>query len=326
MVKKLLSILVVALLAFYPSVSFAEGEDAASPASPFPKIVYSENNVSVSSDGQNWLAAHSEMSVAEGSHIKTAEASYCDVALDKSLKNIISLGPNSDIVVGEALKQVKISKGRVFAELKALPAGSQFEVVTPQAIAGVRGTAWESIVDMITQFVVQDNSIFVQGIGSEGQVTGENDVPAGSSITVNEQGLLGAVAMAAQADLNRMDSWSDRIEHSVGTYQQEHPNETIENYDGQTSNLYEKVMEEEMAGEESSFAAFDEDTLFIQTDFEDGIGNDITQSTFSGRGSPLVFDSPIPTPPSVSVTDSRTPPFPTPTNCHCPATNPQCQC
>ena len=51
--------------------------------------------------------------------------------------------------MGESIMKLRISKGRVFSELKALKPGSTFEISTPQAIAGVRGTAWETVVDEV---------------------------------------------------------------------------------------------------------------------------------------------------------------------------------
>ncbi len=276
MIKKVVTILIISLFVFCP-VSFAQTENR-SPV-PSAKIVYVENTVILSSDGQNWTPAKAGMAVSDSTQIKTVDASYCDIALDQDLKNIISVGPNSNIAMGAAFKQVKISTGRVFSELRALAPGSQFQVVTPQAIAGVRGTAWETVVGTTTQFNVKNHTIYVQGTSAEGK---ENEVPEGNSIVANERGDLGPVGVAAKEDMDRMGNWSNRIVQSLETYRENQANDKVESYDGQSSDLFAEVMQEEMAGDPASFASFDENkTLFIQTDFEQGItGSDITQTTF----------------------------------------------
>ena len=120
MIKKTFQLFFLVAIAVLP-VAFAFGEDAAE--SNLPKIVYIEGSVSVNFAGGEWVDAQKGMALNVDSAIKTGDASYCDIALDKEMKNIISLGPNSDVKLGAAFKQIKISKGRVFSELKNLPEG-----------------------------------------------------------------------------------------------------------------------------------------------------------------------------------------------------------
>src|SRR3989338_2794420 len=163
------------VLPFQTQTLFAEEESS----SGIPKIVYVEGTVTVNISGEGWVPAEKGTALLENSAVKTEDQSYCDIALDKESKNIISVGPNSEVKLGKDFNQIDISKGRVFSELKALPPGSMFEVVTPQAIAGVRGTAWESVIGATAQFNVKDSVIYVKGKDEKGKITGTENVPYG---------------------------------------------------------------------------------------------------------------------------------------------------
>ncbi len=250
--------------------------------------------------GSEWVAAQKDMALNVDSAIKTGDASYCDIALDKEMKNIISLGPNSDVTLGAAFKQIKISKGRVFSELKNLPAGSQFEIVTPQAIAGVRGTAWESIVGPMAQFNVKDHAVYVLGIDPAGNPTKRLDVSQGFSLSVDPSGWLGELAELTKEDLDRMESWSNRIAQAVGQVSgKSNCGGLIEGYEGATANLFGQVLDCEAKSAEASFASANGETpgSIIPQNENQGFGNDVTTTTFAEIPEiPTPQETPTPTP------------------------------
>ena len=85
MIKKTFQLFFLVAIAVLP-VAFAFGEDAAE--SNLPKIVYIEGSVSVNFAGGEWVDAQKGMALNVDSAIKTGDASYCDIALDKEMKNI----------------------------------------------------------------------------------------------------------------------------------------------------------------------------------------------------------------------------------------------
>ncbi len=290
MIKKIPSILFILVsAAIILSCGDLFAEDQANQPSNLPTIVYIEGDVSVApSAGTSVVAAAKGVSLAEGASIKTGKESYCDVALDQGHKNVISIGPDSDVTIGKEFKQINIAKGRVFSEMKALAAGSQFEVTTPQAIAGVRGTAWESIVGENSKFNVKNHTVYVKGIDKMGGETGKNDVAEGFSIIVDPSGWLGELAKLTQEDLDRMESWSSRIERSLGTTSgKNNCKGLIDGFDGASANLFKQVIDCESAGQSALAAAGGEGPLLAEGDAQQGItGGDITQTMF-GR-SPII--------------------------------------
>jgi len=176
-----------------------------------PVIVYAEGTVTVNITGTFEPAEKGK--VLDGSSIiKTSADSYCDIAFDSAKKNIISIGPNSEVNAGQFNNKVKLLKGRVFAQLDGLKKGSTFEVETPVAIAGARGTAWETIFEKIARFNVAESTINVSGKG------GSKDVGEGSSIDVDELGRLGKMLGLSDEDMERLMQWSQRIRtmHKAG--------------------------------------------------------------------------------------------------------------
>lgn len=284
MIKKicvLFFVLISAGIVFSCSQLFAEGQ--ADQSSNLPTIVYIEGDVSVvSSPEANAVAAVKGMLLAENASVKTSRESYCDIALDQEHKNIISIGPDSDVKIGKDFKQINISKGRVFSQLNALAAGSQFEVATPQAIAGVRGTAWESIVGENSKFNVKTHTVYVKGIGKTGAETGENDVAEGFSVVVDPSGWLGELTKLTQEDMDRMESWSSRIERSLGSASSKNNCKgLIDGFDGGSANLFKQVIDCETAGGGSFAGAGGEGPLLAGGDSQQGItGGDITTTSF----------------------------------------------
>jgi hypothetical protein len=251
-------------------IAFAQGTDG------FQPIISShEGDVSIKfgPDGE-WDPVQNGTPLTSQTSIKTGPGAYCDIALDKDWKNIVSIGADTEIQLGEFFNSVKLIQGRVFARLKELPAGSEFKVITPVAIAGARGTAWESVYNKTAQFFVQENTIFVQN--TLGQ---ELDVTQGNQIMVGEGGALGDIEPNKTDDANRMDAWSNRIQSSI-----------FLNSSDDTSKLFEDILENEFQAEEEAFASTG---LSDQPNFLPGgngaptiPGQDLTISSISDETTP----------------------------------------
>lgn len=179
-----------------------------------PRLVYKEGDVSALMRGTAQAVALEQkgMILKEGLTITTGDESYCDIAFDEGLKNFVSIGPNSELEIGKDFKELKISNGRIFSQLKNLPSDLQFEIVTPQAIAKVHGAIWESNAGTVVSFNVQNGIVDVRGIGKDGKVTGQSNVLAGHSIAVDQNGRLGRPSKVIIEDEERMKNWSDRME------------------------------------------------------------------------------------------------------------------
>jgi len=136
--------------------------------------------------------------------IRTGKNSNARVVLTDNTS--MALGPNSRLEMkqfavqgGKTTGLFSVPEGLVQTKVaKALGPGSKFEIQTPTAIAGVRGTAWLTLVELAVQgvakssFYALEQSIFVMGPAFPTQVA---TVVAGN-FTVVAAGALPTVAVA----------------------------------------------------------------------------------------------------------------------------------
>jgi len=136
------------------------------------KIVNVEGSVSIKPTAtSNWQKAKPQMYIKQEAEIKTGPASQCIIAFDENLANIATIDENTQVKLQD-LKPAKISlpRGRIFIliddEVSLL---MPFEVRTPTAIAGVRGTG-ESVEFKAGETTVQcfEGKVYVHSLDTEG--------------------------------------------------------------------------------------------------------------------------------------------------------------
>ena len=131
--------------------------------------------------------AYVAMQLQEGDRIDVAVDSFCEVALGEALQNIISINENTTVVVESRQPTIiELPNGRVFSLIKNLEKGSQFQIRTPTAIAGVRGTGLGvAFSGGITQAESYERTIYVKGVGGG---SGQKQIPQGFQTTIGSDG------------------------------------------------------------------------------------------------------------------------------------------
>lgn len=95
------------------------------------------------SGASEWAPASEEMELFKGDSIKTDKVSKVEVQLpDNSIIRISELSNMTFGVPATSGVKLDIDQGQMWCKLKKLEAGEEFEVVTPQVTAGVRGTTF----------------------------------------------------------------------------------------------------------------------------------------------------------------------------------------
>ena len=120
---------------------------AAMTVSRAAQLINVEGSVQVQSPGDNeWKKAENGMQVNIGDSIRTARRSKADIALDAEKKNTIALGEKTLVVLNSAsadsIDRLDLSRGRVYSNMEGIKSGLSFEVNTPSAVAGVRGSSY----------------------------------------------------------------------------------------------------------------------------------------------------------------------------------------
>ncbi len=137
-----------------------------------PKIKDKKGDVLYKSQNTSWSDAKIDQVLAIKDSIKTAEDSYVDVEFD--MLNLFRLKAMSEIIVGnlpeesqkngsaKKLYNFNLLSGNIVAKLKKLPEKTRFEIQTPVAIAGARGTAFSvSASDKKTDIVVMESKVSI---------------------------------------------------------------------------------------------------------------------------------------------------------------------
>ena len=130
--------LALALLVWF-NTAYSKAEETA--AEEAAKIIYLKGQVKIQHPGDDfWILAKRGMIVGDKDKIKTFVGSEVEIALDSTLKNIIKVEPNTEIILEELKgRRLYMPKGKLLSLIEALPPNSSFEIKTPTAIAGVRG-------------------------------------------------------------------------------------------------------------------------------------------------------------------------------------------
>ena len=174
-----------------------------------------EGDVTIfSSDVKKWQKGTSGMILKKGDKIKTGADSSCDILFDGKTENVVGIFENSEIVLilGKNEK-VEIIDAHLFARLSDIPAGSTFEIKTPIAACGARGTGFSVKSDKsVMEAVACENNIFLRD--KSGQ---ESDITEGFARTIDQAGQISEALKAEPKLIAKFDSWPTYLTVKPGT-------------------------------------------------------------------------------------------------------------
>ena len=138
----------------------------------------------------SWEPATKDMILGKESQIQTKGNGQCILSFDENHKRVVTIEKKTTIKIENiAPGAVFLEEGRVFAFIKDIRESKKFEVKTPTAIAGARGTGWETeYEDGQTSISCFDDVVYVASIDKEGNVQEEKDVSEGFQNAVKENG------------------------------------------------------------------------------------------------------------------------------------------
>ncbi len=174
-----------------------------------------EGNVQVQSAAdKSWTKAKVGMAVNIGDSIQTARSSMADVALDESNKNTIRVDESTLVVITSSnaadINKLDLSHGKVYANVEEVKAGLGFEVKTPSAVAGVRGTGLsvESSQrrDEVAAF---KDSVFVKSFDSQGRQIDEITIPEGFKAMVERFEKAGELSKLSEDEMDRFNNMKE---------------------------------------------------------------------------------------------------------------------
>lgn len=179
--KKLYSLLALMLVLCVPHVTFAIEDDFQATLTDF------EGEVLFQKSGDKiWFPVETNMPLESGDKIKTGINSSAEILIDDG--SILKLEDKAEIEltgmhVDSVTKKIKtrlyLGVGRLFSNIaKMMNRESRFDVHTPTAIVGIRGT--EFVVELAdseeTDVGVFEGSVYVNAVDDEGNLIKEDEV------------------------------------------------------------------------------------------------------------------------------------------------------
>lgn len=150
------------------------------------KIVEVKGKVQVKeTPSAEWQKAKINMMLEKDAEVQTQKKSQCTLAFDEELKNILTVKENSHIKLENVSPgKVFLPEGRVFTLIESLAKAETFQVRTPTAIAGARGTGWMTgFTGGVSTALCFTDKIFTN---CPDQTSGEKDVNSGYGLEITE--------------------------------------------------------------------------------------------------------------------------------------------
>lgn len=192
-------------------------------ASIAAEIIFIEGSVQVQSSGAaEWKTAEKGMTVEIGDSIRTARHSRADIALDAEKLNTIRIEQKTLVVLNsesaESIDRCDLSRGRVYANMEGLKAGLGFEVTTPSAVAGVRGSSYMVYVEKDQDEIsAYEDTVFLKTYDPNKQLLSETMLPQGFKTFIERFQMPGVFSQIANREYMRFDVLRETlVAHSEG--------------------------------------------------------------------------------------------------------------
>jgi hypothetical protein len=190
------------------------------------EVIFVEGSVQVQSPQESaWRKVEQGMRLSVGDMIRTARHSMADIALDAEKKNTVRIDPKTQVVLNSAtadtFDRLDVSKGRIYANLESIKAGLSFEVNTPSAVAGVRGSSYSVYVERDQDEVMAiKDTVFIKAFDVDKKEISEIMLPEGFKTFIERFSEPSAFAQISSREFRGADrvfqGISNRIEGKDG--------------------------------------------------------------------------------------------------------------
>jgi hypothetical protein len=166
-----------------------------------------------------WKKAEKSMLLRVNDQVKTGADGTAEISLGTDDKDIFKLDPNTTVkisLIEERLKVVDLPVGKVFGYVSDLNRGSNFEVRTPTATAGARGTAWSVWTDGFNnQFSTFERNIYVKSFDAKGRLIKQVTLGEGFKVEVRGHQSPAQFFKIPESEFNRFKSWQSDFTNRI---------------------------------------------------------------------------------------------------------------
>jgi len=178
---------------------------------PSVTVAYVRGKVKYLSLGKvSWEDLKMGTRLYSGDSIKTSSSGNVDLAFGQA--NEVSIRPNTHVVIKlEDPEKIELIDGEVFALVAKLPAGSTFEVRTPTAVCGARGTGFGAKGNKNSTTVSgYENDSYAKGIQKDGKpMKDETIVKQGYKTKVKKFKKPSKLKKMSKREMNKYGKWKE---------------------------------------------------------------------------------------------------------------------
>ena len=229
-------ILSIISLVLFCTVGYALEKTAA-------RIIHLKKDVKI-----NAIKADVGNAVKEGDEIVTGKRSYVEIGFDTSLKNNIRIAANSLVTIKKISSRqidITLSSGKIFSLLTDIDKDENFRIITPVAVAGVRGTGWSSMVSGDeARFSAFENNIFVQAVDNNNNLTKGIIISEGYKLDIRKFELPERINKVSRREKREWDKFEKILNANIKSFvkrQADQERETEETEFGRESERIEKI-------------------------------------------------------------------------------------
>jgi FecR protein len=139
----------------------------------YSEVLYASGYVQVCmADEVKCVQVEEGLRLQSGDKLQVGDDSYVELSFDEAEENVVRVDSNSHVMlILKEDEKLELLKGRVFAAIDNLPSGLKFEIRTPTAVAGVRGTDWLTTVEGdLTRVEAISGEPYVKGFNEDGSL------------------------------------------------------------------------------------------------------------------------------------------------------------
>jgi len=149
---------------------------------PSVSIVHMEGDVTICRQGEEeFKPAAVDDVLFTGDQIKTKAGAYVEIAFDDEEENVVRINENSHVaLLLKENEKIELVDGKIYSTVNKLQSGSSFEIRTPTAVCGVRGTEWSTTADsQNTTVETFQNNTYIKTVNEDGSLSAETVVTQG---------------------------------------------------------------------------------------------------------------------------------------------------
>lgn len=136
-------------------------------------------------DADEYSGVEEGMLLSSGDKIKTGDSSSAELSFNSANTNVVRLEDNTEVKVSlSADEKLEMAVGEVFSSVGELSEDSAFEIRTPTAVSGARGTQWVTKVsDEGTEVEAVNDVPYVRHYEADGKLSQERTMIGAGQMT-----------------------------------------------------------------------------------------------------------------------------------------------